>query len=42
MNESEYRVYRYSKTLDVLKKYDSGIWKNFEVYHIFKNECIDI
>ena len=30
MIESEYKVYRYSKTLDVLKKYNDGSWKNKE------------
>lgn len=30
MIESEYHVYRYSKTLDVLKKYNDGSWKNKE------------
>lgn len=30
MIESEYYVYRYSKTLEVLKKYNDGSWKNKE------------
>ena len=30
MIESEYYVYRYSKTLDVLKKYNNGTWKKKE------------
>ena len=30
MIESEYKVLRYSKTIEVLKKYDSGIWNNKE------------
>ena len=30
MIESEYKVYRYSKTLEVLKKYNDGSWKNKE------------
>lgn len=30
MIESEYKVLRYSKTLDVLKKYNDGSWKNKE------------
>lgn len=30
MTESEYKVYRYSKTLEVLKKYNNGTWKNKE------------
>ena len=30
MTESEYKVLRYSKTLDVLKKYNDGSWKNKE------------
>ena len=27
MIESEYKVYRYSKTIEVLKKYNDGSWK---------------
>lgn len=30
MTESEYYVYRYSKTIEVLKKYNDGSWKNME------------
>lgn len=30
MIESEYYVYRYSKTIEVLKKYNDGSWKNKE------------
>ena len=30
MTESEYKVYRYSKTLEVLKKYNTGSWNNRE------------
>lgn len=30
MIESEYKVYRYSKTLEVLKKYNTGSWNNRE------------
>ena len=30
MTESEYKVLIYSKTLDVLKKYNDGSWKNKE------------
>ena len=30
MTESEYKVLRYSKTLEVLKKYNNGSWKNKE------------
>lgn len=30
MTESEYKVLRYSKTLEVLKKYNTGGWENKE------------
>lgn len=30
MIESEYKVLRYSKTIEVLKKYNDGSWKNKE------------